>query len=139
MSVTKGRSGGHRWCCVQDYTHRARHYVFYGSHRSLLCAMQEVLTPDEFDQVETAFEEPSFGRTVLRQVKPMRYSEACFTVIFMAKQPDLDPLEVLVHEIVHATGMVLSYTGVEPSFSNDEQMAHMVSWLFGQMRVGLAL
>jgi hypothetical protein len=139
VPVTKGRINGHRWCCVTDATHRARHYCFYGSHRALLDAMEQVLTPDEFDQIETAFDEQSFGRTVLRQVKPVRYSEACFTVIWLAKRTDLDPLEVLVHEIVHASGMVLSYTGVEPSFSNDEQMAHMVSWLFGQMRRGLGL
>ena len=41
-------------------------------------------------------------------------------------------LATVVHESVHAAGMVLGYAGVDYGPENDEQLAYLVDWIFTQ-------
>lgn len=37
----------------------------------------------------------------------------------------------IAHECVHAAGQVMQFTGVHPSFENDEPFAYAVDWMIG--------
>lgn len=51
-------------------------------------------------------------------------------ILYVVKRNDL---KTMCHESVHAANFVLKFAGVEVDTSNDETLAYLTEWIFGQL------
>lgn len=135
-----GRAHGHRWMRFDDPIFRARHYVFYGPHRTLKTALKSVLRRDEYALLDEAeLTAPCYGRTIGRAPDDDEL-DPYVTVIYVAPhQTALGACATLVHEIGHAVDFVLTARGVRHHPCHSEPRRYYEEALYARARVGLRL
>lgn len=135
-----GRTHAHRWLRFDDPIFRARHYIFYGPHRTIRDAAKATLRRDEWAGAEAC----GFGTGdylgICTGAVPDNDLDPLLVVMHISSEvKGLQAASALVHETGHAVDFVLEARGVTHSAAHGETWRFYQEVLYVRGRVGLKL